>query len=125
MKITHKTLTAFMLALLLAAAVFAGCTDEGGNASLAESENEVSHNKDTSLPAEESEDTSSPEEESTEIYVPDVNEHGAFRISSIDDVSDEYKSIKRDELLEKLGDYEATYIYTGEYDDHGKVRTRY
>lgn len=89
MKITHKTLTAFMLALLLAAAVFAGCTDEGGNASLAESENEVSHNKDTSLPDEESEDVSSPEEESTEIYVPDVNEHGAFRISSIDDVSDE------------------------------------
>ena len=87
MKITYKTLTAFMLALLLAAAVFAGCTDDGGNASLAESENEVSEKEESSKPDEESEDVSDTEE-STEIYEPEVNEHGAFRISSIDDVSD-------------------------------------
>ncbi len=87
MKITYKKLTAFILASLLAAAVFAGCTDEGDNAS--EGESEVSDKAEISLPEEESEDVSSPEEESTEIYVPEVNEHGAFRISSIDDVSDE------------------------------------
>ena len=34
--------------------------------------------------------------------------------------SDEYKAIDRDALLELLGDYEATYIYTGEYNEYGK-----
>lgn len=89
MKITYKKLTAFILSAILAAAVFAGCADEADNISNPESEAEVSDNKDTSLPEEESEDISAPEEESAEIYEPDVNEHGAFRISSIDDVSDE------------------------------------
>ena len=89
MKITYKKLTAFILSAILAAAVFAGCADEADNISNPESEAEVSDNKDTSLPKEESEDISAPEEESAEIYEPDVNEHGAFRISSIDDVSDE------------------------------------
>lgn len=36
--------------------------------------------------------------------------------------SDECKPIDRDDLLEKLGDYDAPYIYTGEYDEYGKVR---
>ena len=39
--------------------------------------------------------------------------------------SDEYKAIDHDELLEKLGEYEKTYIYTGEYDEYGKTRDRY
>ena len=34
--------------------------------------------------------------------------------------SDECKAIDRDALLELLGDYEATYIYTGEYNEYGK-----
>ncbi len=90
MKITYKKAAAFMLALLLTAFVFAGCVEEANGVSESEkSENEVSEKTDTSLPKEESEDISSPEEESNEIYGPDVNEHGAFRISSIDDVSDE------------------------------------
>ena len=29
--------------------------------------------------------------------------------------------IDRDDLLDVIGDYETTYIYTGEYDEHGKV----
>ncbi len=32
------------------------------------------------------------------------------------------KQIDRDELLEMLGEYEKTYIYTGEYDEFGKER---
>ena len=39
--------------------------------------------------------------------------------------SDECKPIDRDDLLEKLGDYETTYIYTGEYDENGKIRDAY
>ncbi len=39
--------------------------------------------------------------------------------------SDECKQIDRDVLLEKLGDYEATYIFTGQYDEYGKVRGIY
>lgn len=35
--------------------------------------------------------------------------------------SDECKPIDRDELLDKFGEYEKTYIYTGEYDELGKV----
>lgn len=35
--------------------------------------------------------------------------------------SDVCKYISRDALLKKLGDYEATYIYAGEYDERGKV----
>ena len=34
--------------------------------------------------------------------------------------SDKCKAIDRDALLELLGDYEATYIYTGEYNEYGK-----
>lgn len=34
--------------------------------------------------------------------------------------SDECKAIDRGALLELLGDYEATYIYTGEYNEYGK-----
>ncbi len=34
--------------------------------------------------------------------------------------SDECKAIDRDALLELLGDYETTYIYTYEYDEYGK-----
>ncbi len=34
--------------------------------------------------------------------------------------SDECKAIDRDALLELLGDYEATNIYTGEYNEYGK-----
>ena len=34
--------------------------------------------------------------------------------------SDECKAIDRDALLELLGEYEATYIYTGEYNEYGK-----
>ncbi len=34
--------------------------------------------------------------------------------------SDECKAIDRDALLELLGDYEATYIYSGEYNEYGK-----
>ena len=34
--------------------------------------------------------------------------------------SDECKAIDRDALLELLGDYETTYIYTGEYNEYGK-----
>ena len=34
--------------------------------------------------------------------------------------SDECKAIDRDALLELLGDYESTYIYTGEYNEYGK-----
>ena len=39
--------------------------------------------------------------------------------------SDECKPIGRDDLLKKLGDYETTYIYTGEYDENGKIRDTY
>ena len=35
--------------------------------------------------------------------------------------SDICKPIERDELLEKLGEYEATYIYTGDYNEKGKI----
>lgn len=35
--------------------------------------------------------------------------------------TDECKPISRDALLEQLGTYEATYIFTGEYDKNGKV----
>ena len=34
--------------------------------------------------------------------------------------SDECKAIGRDALLELLGDYEATYIFSGEYNEYGK-----
>ena len=34
--------------------------------------------------------------------------------------SDECKAIDRNALLELLGDYETTYIYTGEYNEYGK-----
>ena len=34
--------------------------------------------------------------------------------------SNECKAIDRDALLELLGEYEATYIYTGEYNEYGK-----
>ena len=34
--------------------------------------------------------------------------------------SDECKAIDRDALLELLGDYEATYIFSGEYNEYGK-----
>ena len=34
--------------------------------------------------------------------------------------SDECKAIDRDVLLERLGDYETTYIYTGKYNEYGK-----
>ena len=36
--------------------------------------------------------------------------------------SDVCKAIDRDALLELLGDYETTYIYTGEYNEYGKYR---
>lgn len=39
--------------------------------------------------------------------------------------SDECKPIGRDALLELLGEYETTYIYTGKYDEYGKVRNMY
>ncbi|MBR6506658.1 MAG: hypothetical protein IKT37_03545 [Clostridia bacterium] len=87
MKVTYKKLLAFILSALLACAVFAGCAEDAGNVSDAESEAEVSEKEESSKPDEESEDVSDTEE-STEIYEPEVNEHGAFRISSIDDVSD-------------------------------------
>ena len=38
--------------------------------------------------------------------------------------SDKVEPINRDALLEKLGEYETTYIYTGKYDEYGKVRNR-
>ena len=34
--------------------------------------------------------------------------------------NDECKAIDRDVLLERLGDYETTYIYTGKYNEYGK-----
>jgi len=34
--------------------------------------------------------------------------------------SDECKAINRDALIELLGDYESTYIYTGKYNEYGK-----
>jgi len=37
---------------------------------------------------------------------------------------DECKPISRDNLLEMLGDYESTYIYTGEYNEYGKYSDR-
>ncbi len=88
MKNTYKKLLAFILSALLVSAVFAGCAEDAGNVSVGESQDEVSDKAESSLPDEESENVSDTEE-STEIYEPDVNEHGAFRISSIDDVSDE------------------------------------
>lgn len=88
MKNTYKKLLAFILSALLVSAVFAGCAGDAGNVSVGESQDEVSDKAESSLPDEESENVSDTEE-STEIYEPDVNEHGAFRISSIDDVSDE------------------------------------
>ncbi len=36
--------------------------------------------------------------------------------------SDTYSPIDRDDLLERLGDYETTYIYEGDYDESGKIR---
>lgn len=88
MKNTYKKLLAFILSALLVSAVFAGCAGDAGNVSAGESQDEFSDKAESSLPDEESENVSDTEE-STEIYEPDVNEHGAFRISSIDDVSDE------------------------------------
>ena len=38
--------------------------------------------------------------------------------------SDECKAIDRDALLDLLGDYETTYIYTGEYNKYGKYSDR-
>ena len=38
--------------------------------------------------------------------------------------SDECKAIDRDALLDLLGDYETTYIYTGEYNEYGKYSDR-
>ncbi|MBP3334026.1 MAG: hypothetical protein J6M35_08285, partial [Clostridia bacterium] len=38
--------------------------------------------------------------------------------------SDECKAIDRDALLELLGDYEATHIYTGKYNEYGKYSDR-
>ena len=35
--------------------------------------------------------------------------------------SNECKPINRNDLLERIGDYETTYIYTGEYDETGKT----
>ncbi len=35
--------------------------------------------------------------------------------------SNECKAIARDALIEKLGEYETTYVFNGEYDEHGKV----
>lgn len=36
--------------------------------------------------------------------------------------SNECKAIERDLLLEKLGQYEKDYVYTGKYDEYGKAR---
>ncbi len=36
--------------------------------------------------------------------------------------SSECKAIERDSLLEKLGQYEKDYVYTGKYDENGKIR---
>ena len=38
--------------------------------------------------------------------------------------ADECKAIDRDALLELLGEYEVTYIYTGEYNEYGKYSDR-
>ena len=37
--------------------------------------------------------------------------------------SDAYKAITRDDLLARIGEYETDYIFTGEYDEYGKVPT--
>ena len=39
----------------------------------------------------------------------------------VDKNSDGVMSIDRDDLLEKLGEYEATYIFDGSYDKNGKI----
>ncbi len=37
---------------------------------------------------------------------------------------DECRFIDRDDLVKKIGDYETTYIFTGDYDENGKVYNR-
>ena len=39
----------------------------------------------------------------------------------VDKNSDGVMSIERDNLLKKLGEYEATYIFKGPYDKNGKI----
>ncbi|MBQ8850554.1 MAG: hypothetical protein IJ011_10765 [Clostridia bacterium] len=54
---------------------------------------------------------------STEKYPPYYDD--AYYI--IEYGEDECKPIDRDALLERLGDCEATYIYTGKYNEYGKI----
>jgi len=69
---------------------FSACVDgtEESNVSEEVSENSVA-SPEVSKPETSKNDDVSEDEVSKEPYVPDTNEHGAFRISSIDDVSDE------------------------------------
>ena len=80
----------FYIGLLLIAAVLITSLSSCDNGIETVSESDVSEavsNDQSRVPTEESEDNSSADEneESNEIYIPDTNPHGAFRLSCIDD----------------------------------------
>lgn len=85
-----KRFFVFLLALAMMLPILCAC--EGDNESLAISDvSKIVSDTSTSASEDESGDESKDEstDESKEPYVPDVNEHGAFRFSSIDDLTDE------------------------------------
>lgn len=85
-----KRIFVFLLALAMMLPILCAC--EGGNESLAISDvSKIVSDISTSASGDESDGEGKDEsaDESKEPYSPDVNEHGAFRFSSIDDLTDE------------------------------------
>lgn len=80
-----KRIFVFLLVLAMMLPILCAC--DGGEGSLSELVSDTS----TSVSKDESKEESKEEsqDESKEPYTPDVNEHGAFRFSSIDDLTDE------------------------------------
>ena len=82
----------FFLVILIASILLpllCACDGDAATSSSSDESMQVSDTS-TSANADESDDESKDEstDESEEPYSPDVNEHGAFRFSSIDDVTD-------------------------------------
>ncbi len=101
-----------LILLLVTLLSFTAC---GGNTEESNISNEVGENSvatpDTSNPETSKNEEVSDNEVSEEPYVPDTNEHGAFRISSIDDVADENGT----RSYTVYAPYTDTYTLVGEY----------
>ena len=92
---TFKLSIVFLLITAVLITSLSSC--DNGIETVSESDvSEAVSNDQSRVPTEESEDDSSVDEndESDEIYIPDTNPHGAFRLSCIDDtVGDDGKRV--------------------------------